>query len=63
MLQAGEAVKPPLRSASAAFHVVKGRGDRVNAERIEWGPKDSFTAPVFSKIDQYAEEEIPCAEP
>lgn len=58
MLRESEVVKPPLRSASSAFHVVRGRGhSRINGEKIEWGPKDTFTAPVFAQIDHYAEEE------
>ena len=49
---------PPIRSTSAAFHVVKGRGTTtVNGQVIEWGPKDTFTAPVFSEITHKAEEE------
>jgi len=58
MIDAGEAEKPPLRSCSSAFHVVKGRGrTTVNGKVIEWGPKDTFTAPPFAKIDHEADEE------
>ncbi|QBF33876.1 cupin domain-containing protein [Thalassococcus sp. S3] len=58
MLKAGQVVSPPLRSASAAFHVVKGSGvSRVNGEAITWGPKDTFTAPVFADISHEAGEE------
>jgi gentisate 1,2-dioxygenase len=58
MLAAGEVQRPALRSASAVFHVVKGRGtSRVNGQEIAWGPKDSFTAPVFAAIDHEAGEE------
>ncbi|MCA0873246.1 cupin domain-containing protein [Seohaeicola saemankumensis] len=48
---AGQVDNPPLRSSSAAFHVVKGRGTaRINFQTIEFGPKDTFTAPVFADI-------------
>ncbi|MDA0962168.1 MAG: cupin domain-containing protein [Proteobacteria bacterium] len=58
MLRAGQTDAPPLRSASAAFHVVKGRGVTIiNGQRIEWGPKDTFTAPVFAEITHQAAEE------
>ena len=52
----GMSYAPPRRSASAAFHVVAGQGrTTVNGETIEWGPKDTFTAPVFAEIDHVAE--------
>lgn len=58
MLAAGQSEAPPLRSASAAFHVVKGRGTSlVNGQEIAWAPKDTFTAPVFADITHRAEEE------
>ncbi|WP_322866858.1 cupin domain-containing protein [Aquicoccus sp. G2-2] len=58
MLPAGGTEAPPLRSSSAAFHVVRGRGKtRINGEVFEWGPKDTFSAPVFSKISHEASEE------
>ncbi|SEP54903.1 cupin domain-containing protein [Thalassovita taeanensis] len=58
MIGAGQSEAPPLRSSSAAFHVVKGRGvTMVNGERIEWGPKDTFTAPVFAEITHTATED------
>jgi gentisate 1,2-dioxygenase len=58
MLQAGQTEDPPLRSASAAFHVIRGRGETIaNGETIAWGPKDTFTAPVFANITHKAEEE------
>lgn len=58
MLAKGSVSAPPIRSCSNAFHVVKGRGKTVvNGEVIEWGPKDTFTAPVFAKIDHHATEE------
>jgi len=58
MLTPGAAERPPLRSSSAAFHVVRGRGTSVVAGRkIEWGPKDTFSAPVFAEIAHEAAEE------
>ncbi|OWU86077.1 cupin [Oceanicola sp. 22II-s10i] len=58
MIPAGATDRPPVRSTSAAFHVVRGRGTTtVNGEKIAWGPKDTFTAPVFSEITHQAEEE------
>jgi gentisate 1,2-dioxygenase len=52
MLRAGEALRPPLRSASAVFHVVAGRGvSTVNGVKHAWGPKDTFSAPVFAAIE------------
>jgi gentisate 1,2-dioxygenase len=57
-LAEGQADAPPLRSASSAFHVVKGRGvTTINGEKIEWGPKDTFSAPVFADITHEATEE------
>jgi gentisate 1,2-dioxygenase len=58
MLQAGQKDMPPLRSASCAFHVVRGKGQTiVNGEVITWGPKDTFTAPVFAELTHKADEE------
>ena len=58
MLAAGQTDRPPLRSASHAFHVVKGRGhSMVDGQRIDWGPKDTFTAPPFAAIDHHADDE------
>ncbi|PKP85336.1 MAG: cupin, partial [Alphaproteobacteria bacterium HGW-Alphaproteobacteria-2] len=42
----------------AVFHVVKGRGrSTINGETIEWGPKDTFSAPVFAAVDHAADGE------
>ncbi len=58
MLEAGQSDAPPLRSTSAAFHVIKGSGKSVvNGEEISWGPKDTFTAPVFADITHHADSE------
>ena len=51
MLRPGEQVRPPLRSASAVFHVISGRGvSTVDGRRHAWGPRDTFSAPVFAEI-------------
>lgn len=58
MLSAGETLSPPIRSASSVFHVIRGRGrSRIGGQTVEWGPKDTFSAPVFAAIDHEAEEE------
>ncbi|MCR9126834.1 MAG: cupin domain-containing protein [Rhodobacteraceae bacterium] len=58
MLAEGQSDRPPLRSSSAAFHVVRGRGTTViNGETVAWGPKDTFTAPVFADLTHTATEE------
>jgi len=58
MLAAGARDAPPLRSCSQAFHVVKGRGRTIiDGKTVEWGPKDTFTAPVFAAIDHEAADE------
>ncbi|MEL6233053.1 MAG: cupin domain-containing protein [Pseudomonadota bacterium] len=58
MLAAGQSDAPPLRSISSAFHVVRGKGvSIINGERFEWGPKDTFTAPIFAEITHRAEDE------
>ncbi len=55
MLQPGRAALPPLKSSSAVFHVVKGDGySIVNGQRHDWRAKDSFSAPVFAKIEHHA---------
>lgn len=55
MLRAGEADKPPLRSCSSVFHVIKGNGrSHIDGKTIEWGPKDTFTAAVFAKMEHEA---------
>ena len=58
MLQAGQTEDPPLRSSSCAFHVIKGTGQTVvNGQTIHWGPKDTFTAPVFADLAHTASSE------
>ncbi len=58
MFAKGQSEEPPLRSSSAIFHVVKGSGEtRIDGQTIAWGPKDTFSAHVFSKITHKANEE------
>lgn len=58
MLRPGETLRPPRRSTSAVFHVVGGRGrTRINGETLAWGPKDTFSAPVFSAIEHQGGDE------
>ena len=55
MVRVGEHQRVPIRSSSAVFHVVKGRGTTIiDGKTIEWGPKDTFSAPVFAEIDHSA---------
>lgn len=57
-LPAGQTDTPPLRSASSAFHVVKGSGTSViNGKTVSWGPKDTFTVPVFAEITHTASDD------
>lgn len=58
MFASGQSEKPPLRSSSAVYHVVKGSGETtIDGTKITWGPKDTFSAHVFSKITHKANEE------
>jgi len=58
MLRPGERLRPPLRSSSAVYHVVKGRGrSSVNGESFAWGPKDTFSVPVFAEIEHAGGDE------
>ena len=58
MMEAGETSSPPLRSTSSVFHVVKGSGTTmIDGKQIDWKAKDTFSVPVFSKIDHKATEE------
>jgi gentisate 1,2-dioxygenase len=55
MLRPGQAHRPPLRSCSSVFHVVAGRGvSTVNGQKCTWGPKDTFSAPVFANVEHQA---------
>ena len=58
VLTPGRAMRPKLRSTSEVYHVVHGRGVAViNGERTSWGPKDTFSIPVFSNVSLSAEGE------
>src|SRR5215211_5787346 len=55
MLRAGETARPPLRSSSAVFHVVKGTGSSsINGESFNWKQGDTLSAPVFARIEHQA---------
>lgn len=58
MLRPGEVAAPPISSASAVYHVVKGSGtSTINGNAVEWTAKDVFSAPVFAAIDHRADGE------
>jgi gentisate 1,2-dioxygenase len=58
MLPPGQPAKPPLRSSSAVFHVVSGRGTSIiNGKRHAWQAKDTFSAPVFAGVEHEASGE------
>lgn len=60
MLQPGIASRPPLRSSSAVFHVVSGRGTSViNGTTHAWGPKDTISAPVFATMEHRSSGDEP----
>ena len=60
LLRPGETSRPPLRSASSVFHVVSGRGQSiVNGVTHIWGPKDTFSAPVFAAMEHKATGDDP----
>jgi gentisate 1,2-dioxygenase len=60
MLRPGETAKPPIRSASGVFHVIKGAGSStVNGERLTWKRGDTFSAPVFARIEHQSAGETP----
>jgi gentisate 1,2-dioxygenase len=57
MLRGGEGARLPIRSSSAVFHVIEGSGSsRVNGETFTWRRADTFSAPVFARIEHAAEE-------
>jgi gentisate 1,2-dioxygenase len=60
MLRPGETAKPPLRSASAVFHVVKGAGrSSLNGERFAWKQGDTFSCPGFARVEHSVEGDEP----
>jgi gentisate 1,2-dioxygenase len=55
MLRPGETHRTGLKSSSAVFHVIKGRGrSTINGVSHDWTAKDTFTAPVFAEIEHSA---------
>jgi gentisate 1,2-dioxygenase len=55
MLRPGEPLRAPRRSSSSVFHVVEGEGHSlVNGERFDWTPADTFSAPVFARVEHHA---------
>jgi gentisate 1,2-dioxygenase len=55
MLRPGESVRPSARSSSAVFHVIEGEGRSIiNGETFIWKRSDTFSAPVFARIEHTA---------
>ncbi len=55
-LRPGERHAAPLRSSSAAFHAVRGRGTSyVDGAELTWSAGDTFSAPPFARIEHRAE--------
>jgi gentisate 1,2-dioxygenase len=55
MLAPGRKTMPPLRSASAVFHVISGEGHSIiNGKRHAWTAKDTVSAPPFAAIEHEA---------
>lgn len=55
LLRAGVSSRPPRRSASGVFHVVRGEGvSTIGGKRHAWTAKDTFSAPVFAEIEHEA---------
>ena len=55
MLRPGKAERPPLRSASAVFHIISGEGvSTINGARHAWTAKDTISAPPFAEIEHAA---------
>ena len=60
MLNAGQPSRPPLRSISSVFHVIGGRGQStIDGHTHRWGPKDTFSAPVFAAIEHKSSGDEP----
>jgi gentisate 1,2-dioxygenase len=54
-LRPGEGVRPPARSSSAVFHVIEGeRRSTINGETFLSKRSDTFSAPVFARIEHTA---------
>lgn len=55
MLRRHETARPPQRSSSAVYHVVKGAGrSTINGRVIHWSDKDTFSVPVFAEVEHRA---------
>jgi len=60
MLPSGRPHRLPLRSCSSVFHVISGRGASIiNGQKLTWGPKDTFSAPVFANIEHQSSSGAP----
>ena len=60
MLSSGQTHRPPLRSCSNVFHVISGRGASIiNGQKYTWGPKDTFSAPVFADMEHQSRGDAP----
>ncbi|MEM9740888.1 MAG: cupin, partial [Pseudomonadota bacterium] len=58
MLTSGQSFKPPLKSSSAAFHIVSGSGAvTINGHRFAYSAKDALSVPVFAEISVTADAE------
>ena len=57
-IKKGTVINNSILSISSAFSIIKGKGKtKINDEVINWKSKDTFTAPVFSKIEHIVEED------
>ncbi len=57
-IKKGSVVNQSILSISSAFHIIRGKGtSKINDEVINWNKKDTFTAPVFAKIEHNIEED------
>lgn len=58
MVPPGATIRPPRKSASSIFHVVKGEGQSTIAGRtFVWAAKDTMSAPVFAAVEHTAANE------
>ena len=58
MIKKGNIKISKISSISSAFHILKGSGKSIiNGKDFNWGPKDTFTAPVFSEIEHIINED------
>jgi gentisate 1,2-dioxygenase len=60
MLASEQTHRPSMRSCGAVFHVISGHGSStINGRRYIWGPKDTFSAPVFAQIEHQSAGDEP----